>query len=474
MAKLPTAKEIETHISESGLGPLAKAGKTVRRMARAEARANDLVCADGVSARDSELAVNWPEVLDDAGSAHAMTALEDYRRRLGTIDEKEVLIGAALLEELGPEPPANAPKAQRRTWKQEKKAMERIGLFWGPIPYGAVSSFTTDRYQQACKLIPNKRSGKIGLAYSTVKTDIEKVQLAVKKFARMTNLSFYPVLEIPKHKVKREFYLLPNEDARLLWACRGRVWNHETMDWVKTIGPDGRLVNAIDEETLENSKGIARMVVTEVWSGWRDENMRLATWKRRPSHGSLDPENGKIHRTGYSAPPTKKNKYPSTRMPVRLQQHSARWKKSDDRDGHDFIFRKGDDQPYAKVTVQYNNLVEAAGLSAEVILHTHRHTLATWCAHMGVPIQSAAKLIGVTPKTLQRIYEHFSPQTEDTAVEMLADPNCRKKLRSLTREANVKAVSFNGVIAPERAPTRKVKVLQRVQKMRDSDAAVRK
>jgi hypothetical protein len=304
-----------------------------------------------------------------------------------------------------------------------------------------------------------------------VKGDLEFVQRAVRRYDHKNNLGFHPKIDIPSSHPSRQYYTLLQENARILWACRGRVWNRETNDWVKKQLPDGRWVNDIDVVTLEHSAGIGRIVITETYSGWRDENMRRATWKHHPRNGTLDPDEGKVHRTGYGQPATKKTKFPTTKMLTRLRQHVARWKKRDAREGHDYIFRKKDDDgPYSKITSQYAQIVEAAGLDAKVVLHTHRHTLATWSARMGIPIEATAKLMGVVPKTISAVYRHVTPQTDDDAIEMWNDPKRRARLRTLTREPDRDdGPAMTAEHGAKLAPPRKVKVLKRVAAARRRD-----
>jgi integrase len=457
--------------SKSGLKTLSQAGLRMARAARAEEKLGEITCSDGVAADQSELTLNWKHILENAAKELTADVLEDYRRRLHTIPVRNVLVGAALLDQLGPRPPPIAAPKLVDNWNRDAHRMLRIGLFWGGLTFGQVSKLATDQYWKACAAISvtMREEGRRGFSYTTVKTDLEWVQRAVRDYARDNNLAFAPVLDIPTDIVRRDIYLTQSEAARLLWACRGRVWNPETNDWVKVVGPEG-LVNLIDRSTRDHSRGIARAIIIGLYTGWRHENMARATWKRHPNHGWIDVESGTVYRSGSRQARTNKNQNPSSRALRRLVQHCRRWKKSDDREGHVFIIRKRDGKPYAKINGSFNKIVEAAGLEPEIVVHSFRHTLATWCAFLGIDKDSAAKLLGMSPQTLDWVYKHFSPASEDNAIEIFADAKRRAKLRTLTREKNPDGPKLASNHAPVQAPPRRAVPLKRVARARIADA----
>jgi integrase len=51
----------------------------------------------------------------------------------------------------------------------------------------------------------------------------------------------------------------------------------------------------------------------------------------------------------------------------------------------------------------------AAGLGDDVTPHTLRHTAATWLMQRGVDAWEAAKYLGMTVETLERVYGHHHP-----------------------------------------------------------------
>lgn len=477
---------VETIINRSGLRTLDKAGKRALAAARSEIAANELVASDGLPPNQTRLAKDWKWFLEDAADRLSSDVLEDYRRRLHTIPAKEVLVGAALLDDLGPRPPVIASQKAHNNWKAKARMYLRIGLFFGRLSFGQISKRATAGYFKACIAISTAaaENGRRGLSYMTIRKDLEHLQRALRDYDLHNHLGFHPHVDVPSDKVRRTAYLTRPEAARLLWSTRGRIWNRKTEAWVKTVATegrvwdkekgdwapaDGRVVNVIDKKTKTHSNGMGRAFRVEIYTGWRSENMFRSTWKRHPKHGSIDVAEGMVHRTGYAQPQNLKNMHPSSKLLKRLLQHARRWKKMDDRDGHRFIIRKRDNEPYKSIHEQFVKLVEAAGLDHEILIHTFRHTLATWSAIIGVDIHSTAKLMGMTVETLEWVYQHFAPASEDNAIEVWDDPDRRARLRNLTKEKDPEDYPLYNDHIPMKPQPRKVKILQRVQRARDND-----
>jgi hypothetical protein len=124
---------IEAVIGRTWLRTLDKAGKRALTAARAETAADKLTAADGLPANKTALATNWQWILEDAADRLTLDVLEDYRRRLHTIPAREVLIGTALLDDLGPRPPVIASPKAHKEWKAKTRLYLRIGLYFGRL-----------------------------------------------------------------------------------------------------------------------------------------------------------------------------------------------------------------------------------------------------------------------------------------------------------------------------------------------------
>jgi len=65
----------------------------------------------------------------------------------------------------------------------------------------------------------------------------------------------------------------------------------------------------------------------------------------------------------------------------------------------------------------WRKIIKAAKLPG-VTKHTLRHTRATWMMQKGVPIWEAAGFLGMSVKTLERVYGHHSPDHQENAANI--------------------------------------------------------
>jgi integrase len=456
-------------ISKAGLKSLERAGERVRRQAQADDKARGINAENAVIG-ETRIARDWKHILENAAEELKWDVLDEYNSLVHTLEPREVLVGAAILDGLGPMPPKAVASKLLSKWNVQAAVCLRLGIFWGRLNFGQVPAKTiTDQYWLVCEAIaadaPEKQT--LNLSYTTVREDLLLLNRLLRNYAARWRLTFVPQVEVPKEVVRRDTYLTPDEAARLLWAARGRVWNRDTGTWVKVVRADGRVVNFIDELTLENDKGIGRETIVEIYSGLRSGAAVGMRWKPNKEAGWIDVDTGTIHRTGSAQSQTKKNKFPSSKMAKRLLQHARRWKTADMRGGFNHVIRKDDNTPYTSTLFAFIKIVENAGLDPEIVRHTFRHSLATWLAFIGVDQVSAAKLLGMSVGVLDRVYRHFAPASEDDAIAKLDDPASRRRLRTLTREP--RTAQPRGARQPVQALPRVPKLLERIRKARERD-----
>jgi integrase len=515
---------------------LEQAGSRALRSAKAEQRADEIAAADGIPPEETELGRNWKEILFDAAARLTPDVLEDYRRRLHTIDPKDVLVAAALLGDLGPRPPKSAAPTRLTRWRANARMVSRVGAFFGRFTYGEISDFAVERYWQVCAAIEIGNDDKHSddpkyLSYTQTQADLELLRRSLANYASSNKLGYVPVFDIPRDKVTRTIFLTRDDVARIHLGIRGRYWDRETggciesriemtgeevndpihheMEklekekrperyyaagsgktyetsegktyrmvsrrggvsggWLKVkveLDPekeevatdpvhrgrlDGeryyikatgktylsaggktcRLVNFIDQQTLKLHKGLARVVILEVYAGARHQTCIGMRWDPSKNYGRLVPATKTVHRGLYGQPKSSKTMSPVSPMAPRLVQHSTRWEKRDRKLGFNAIVRKYDTGTYSTVTHQFNHVVEAAGLDPEIVLHTFRHTLATWLCVMGVDIHSAAAFLGMSIGTLDKVYRHFSEANAQNAVDVWHDKEKVARLKAL-------------------------------------------
>ncbi|MEJ0095155.1 MAG: tyrosine-type recombinase/integrase [Methylocella sp.] len=68
----------------------------------------------------------------------------------------------------------------------------------------------------------------------------------------------------------------------------------------------------------------------------------------------------------------------------------------------------------------FSRAVADAGLGQDVTPHVLRHTAATWSMQNGTDLWEAADLLGMTVKTLERVYGHHHPNYQKDAADNLS------------------------------------------------------
>jgi hypothetical protein len=77
-------------------------------------------------------------------------------------------------------------------------------------------------------------------------------------------------------------------------------------------------------------------------------------------------------------------------------------------------------KPVQRINKGFRSARRLAGLDAEVVPHTLRHTCATWLAQKRVPIHEICGFLGMTPETFERVYGHHHPDFQARAVNALS------------------------------------------------------
>jgi integrase len=85
---------------------------------------------------------------------------------------------------------------------------------------------------------------------------------------------------------------------------------------------------------------------------------------------------------------------------------------------HFIVNRTHDGQPLAgKIRSAWEGILEDAGLGADVVRHSLRHTAATWLMQAGVDMWEAAGWLGMTVEQLEANYGHHHPDFQEEAAE---------------------------------------------------------
>jgi len=190
------------------------------------------------------------------------------------------------------------------------------------------------------------------------------------------SLNFQPVFWRPKANPPKERWLTPKEAARLLRAAK----------------PELRL---------------RRFILLALHTGTRPGNLLSLTWDQ------VDLHHGVLRRT-LSAQDAKKRARP-VRLGQAILAHLRRWKRLDGEHIKYVCHYEGRavEDPHGS----WARAIKAADLKG-VTRHTLRHTRATWMAQAGVPLWESAGFLGMTTKTLEKVYAHHHPDSQERAANI--------------------------------------------------------
>lgn len=196
-------------------------------------------------------------------------------------------------------------------------------------------------------------------------------------------LDSMPEFEMPQPNDPKDRWLTREEAARLLWAAR--KYQH-----------------------------MRRLILLQLYTGSRPGVVLAMRWDQ------IDLKAGVMTRKRAGKPSSKKKRAPKVKLGRRILAHLRRWRRLDKSEPLVCYF-KDRWHPGAREVIDphgvWSKIVSAAGLKG-VTRHTLRHTRATWMAQAGVPLWEAAGFLGMTVKTLERVYAHHDPSNQERAANI--------------------------------------------------------
>jgi len=239
---------------------------------------------------------------------------------------------------------------------------------------------------QTCRDYVSWRQKWSAVAISTARHDLVNLRAALGFYHAEHTLDAMPVVTLPEKAKPRERWLDRGEIARLVWvAWRKPRWRH-----------------------------VARFLLIGFYTGTRSGAINRMRWMPSTEGGWFDLDAGLLYRKGLAKRETKKRQTPA-RIHDRLLPHLHRWRASDDRRGLTHVVHYNG-KPVLKLRRSWDHVREHAGLAGdEVVLHTLRHSAATWLMQAGVPVFEAAGYLGMSPETLQRVYGHQHENFQEVA-----------------------------------------------------------
>lgn len=238
---------------------------------------------------------------------------------------------------------------------------------------------TTDITTDACREYARARGNG-----SAAASDLKILHAAIAHWhnhEKYGPLSVVPKFWRPQEPPPRDRYLTRSEAARLLKAAK--PYQH-----------------------------IRRFILLALYTGSRPGVLLALKWDQ------IDLNAGVLIRTRGAQSSNKKA--PPVRLGRRILAHLRRWHRLDGGTGYVCHFRELphlEPRQVADPHTAWRKVVKAAGLKG-VTRHTLRHTRATWMAQKGVPLFEAAGFLGMTVRTLERVYAHHDPAHQEHAANI--------------------------------------------------------
>lgn len=239
--------------------------------------------------------------------------------------------------------------------------------WWGTLRSGDITA-------RNCRLYAGTKTA------SAAAQDLKVLRAACNHWSReYAALNPAPVIVKPPEGKPRDRWLTRSELARLLWAAR----RHQHL---------------------------RRFILIAYYTGSRPGVVLKLKWRQ------ADLVNGVMYRTPPEMAADAKKRAPPVRLGRRILAHLRRWQSQDAGAATHVCHYDGRavDDPHTT----WERAVADAGLEG-VTRHTLRHTRATHLMQSGkVSVWEAAGNLGMTVKTLERVYGHHSPDHQGSAPEI--------------------------------------------------------
>lgn len=264
-----------------------------------------------------------------------------------------------------------------------------------------------------------------------------RAQEGDRPLRQRARIDLAPEVYLPKAGPGRTRWVRPAEIDPIYWAIRGRIWDHATGGWkTETVADEeGNVVTRRVlrcRETRQARRMLRRLVFIGSVTGTRNAAMRELRWQITDEGGCFDLEAGLIHRRGFGLDPSVGKPRASSRISPRTVATLERWRRVDRVAGIGHVLHKLDGTPYLDSPRHlWRTVMEDAGLGADVVPHTLRHTAATMLRIAGVDVRQGADLLGMAVQTMVRVYGQWTLAGQEEAAAVLADTRSLRKAMPL-------------------------------------------
>lgn len=252
------------------------------------------------------------------------------------------------------------------------------------------------------------------VSQTQIHNDLVSLKKAIKAFAKDHQLSWQPELFIPQRDKGRLRWLDKSELHRVIGAIHGRIWDHETGDWLRETFTDPVTGDSITRLVLRDDaeRGRRRIIGNPLFvfgtvTGTRISALCNQRWNPSDRFGWIDLERGILHRTGFAVDKEKGKPQTCTAIPHFLLKRLRRWRAQDQVIGATNLIHKEDGSPYRTTPKKtWDAIMSDAGLGDDVTFHVMRHTCCTMLLALGYSVDDAAEYVGMHPATFRRTYGH--------------------------------------------------------------------
>lgn len=258
-------------------------------------------------------------------------------------------------------------------------------------------------------------------------------------------ISFGVYYQMIKHKVV--IPLPPKYDARSSMLSLEEIrklimtaWRAKGMGWI-----DGKPVKG-----LHVKRHLARFIFLAITTGSRKDKIERVSFMNEKDRPWIDlwqeigpdgrPEwRGRYHRLGDDEIEHKTKQAPDMPIPPRIAKTLARWRSQGIKYpcAHPYA-ASGRSEPGNVKDGMRALFNEVLGEDNDVVVHTFRHTAATWmAAQKDLPLPSIAAYLGMTTETLVKTYAHYREEDLQKIAEAIFDSNRdthKAKLRETERK----------------------------------------
>lgn len=357
----------------------------------------------------------------------AADALKDYlgtrhKPTVGARDPAEVAIGDVLTAYAEGNEPKNEDRELKRRYQDLVDRLDRLTDWWGDKKLDAIKKSSCEEYV-AWRIAQPRRRAKTAAALAkpisadTARRELEDLRAAIGEYHAEHALIAVPKVTLPEKGHGREDWLTRTQAARLLGAALGFVWDTSKGTWARQ---NGRLVRR-DRLTRVRRRHAARFVLIGLYSARREATIRRTQWLATPAAPWFDLDRMIYHGRGRAERRTSKRR-PPAKIADRLRPHLRRWRRLDEQLGDELgivirhVIHMPNGKPLAgKIRTAWDGMLEDAGLGAEFVRHTLRHTAATWQMQAGTDPYRAAGWLAMSLEVLLDTYGHHHPDFQDEA-----------------------------------------------------------